>query len=99
MRNPAARAGVSPIAILRAALLMNAVLACAGRGPGVVSPQDVPGLQARLAKEPNNQALLSRYAAALLAANTCDSAQAVARKDLSLNPADAVGTLVMGQCL
>ena len=78
--------------------MLAAALGCA-RAPQAVSPQDVPDLQARVAKEPGNAALLSHYAAALLAANRCDSAQVAAKRAVALNPADPVGTLVVGQCL
>lgn len=83
---------------LRCLPLLAALEACAGRGPGVVSPQEVPDLAARLQKEPGNSALLVRYAAALFAAGNCDSAQAAARRAMSAKPDDGVPVMVAGQC-
>jgi tetratricopeptide (TPR) repeat protein len=81
------------------AALLATTFACAGRGPSQVSPQEIPNLQARAAKEPGNAALQSRFAAALFAASQFDSARAVAQRALALNPADDVSTLVVGQSL
>ncbi len=80
-------------------LLATGAAACAGRGPAEVSPQEAPGLAARLQQDPNNGALLSRYAQALLAAGNNDSAQAVGRRAMAARPADAVPVLVVGQAL
>ena len=74
------------------------VAACAGRGPTAVSPAEVPDLKARLQKDPGNSTLLVRYAAALFAAGTCDSAQAVGRRAMAARPEDAVPVMVVGQC-
>jgi tetratricopeptide (TPR) repeat protein len=93
------RPAVAPFMLFRSAALLAAAAACAGRGPGQVSPQDVPTLQVRVAKEPGNAALLSRYAAALFSAQQCDSARTVANKALALNATDDVSVLVIGQCL
>ncbi|MBI4420603.1 MAG: hypothetical protein HY560_07230 [Gemmatimonadetes bacterium] len=86
------------IALALAAAAAVTVLACAGRAPARVSPQEIPDLEARLAGEPSNTALLGRYAEALFAATRCDTAQVVARRLLATNPADAVATLIVGQC-
>jgi tetratricopeptide (TPR) repeat protein len=63
----------------------------------VVSPKEVPDLEARVARKPNDAALVSRFAAALFAASQFDSAQAVATRALALDPADATALLVTGQ--
>jgi tetratricopeptide (TPR) repeat protein len=55
-------------------------------------------LAQRAAREPNNVPLLSRLAAALFAAQQCDSAQGVARRALALRNDDAVAVLIVGQC-
>ncbi|MBI4502693.1 MAG: hypothetical protein HY700_16225 [Gemmatimonadetes bacterium] len=94
-----ARTGVTPLVTFAVSALLAGAVACAGRAPGEVSPQEIPDLQARVAQEPGNAALLSRYSAALLSANQCDSARVVANRAVALNPADAVATLVVGQCL
>ncbi|MSR06669.1 MAG: hypothetical protein EXR93_06365 [Gemmatimonadetes bacterium] len=84
--------------ILRGLPLLAALTACAGRGPAAVSPQEVPDLAARLQKEPDNANLLVRYAAALFAGGSCDSAQPVARRAMGARPSDAVPVMVLGQC-
>jgi tetratricopeptide (TPR) repeat protein len=94
-----ARNGVAPIVLSSVAALLVGTLACAGRGPGEVSPQEIPNLEARVAREPGNAALQSRYAAALFAANRCDAAQEAAGRALALKADDAVATLIAGQCL
>lgn len=83
---------------LRGLPLLAALTACVGRGPSAVSPQEAPDLAARLQKDPGNPDLLVRYAAALFAGGTCDSAQAVARRAIGARPADAVPVMILGQC-
>ena len=73
--------------------------ACLPGAPSEVSPEEIPDLEARLESEPNNGTLLLRYAAALFAADRCDSATTVARRGSGLRPADALGPLLIGQCL
>ena len=73
--------------------------ACLPGAPSEVSPEEIPDLEARLESEPDNGTLLLRYAAALFAADRCDSATTVARRGSGLRPADALGPLLIGQCL
>ena len=73
--------------------------ACLPGGPSEVSPPEIPDIEARLENQPNNGKLLLRYGAALFAAGRCDSAATVARRGADLRPADALGPLVIGQCL
>lgn len=74
------------------------VAACGGH-PETVSPADVPALQQRVQREPQNGPLVLRYAAALYAANRFDTAARIARTGMALAPADALGPLVLGRCL
>jgi tetratricopeptide (TPR) repeat protein len=67
--------------------------------PAAVSPAQIPELAARVRQEPQNGALLLRYAAALYSADRCDTALIVARGAMRLAPEDAVGPLVVGRCL
>jgi tetratricopeptide (TPR) repeat protein len=73
-------------------------VACAAP-PAPVSPAEISVLAARVAREPGNGELVLRYAAALHAGGRCDSATAVARRGMVLAPANALGPLVVGQCL
>jgi len=73
--------------------------ACAPQGPAPVSPAEVDELAARVEREPANGPLQLRYAAALRAADRCDEAIPAARRGMGLAPADALGPLVVGQCL
>lgn len=82
------------VALLAAALLAG----CAGQRAREVSPAEVPDLEGRLQKEPDNAALRTRYAAALFAANRCDQATAEAGRVQRSRPADAVAVLIIGQC-
>jgi len=83
------------IAMLFATSLLAA---CAGQRPREVSPAEIPDLEARLQREPDNAALRVRYAAALFADNRCDQATAEAQRAQQQRPADAVAVLVVGQC-
>ena len=91
------RIGVARIVSLGVPALFAGTLACAGRPTGVVSPREIPDLEARVAQKPGDAALQSRFAAALFAASQFDSANAVAGRALALNPADATAILVVGQ--
>lgn len=89
------------MAVSRSLLLvgiMGAATACASR-PAPVSPAEVSELAARASREPGNGQVHLRYAAALRAADRCDSAMVVARRGITLQPKDALGPLVLGQCL
>jgi tetratricopeptide (TPR) repeat protein len=71
---------------------------CLGQRLRDVTPAEIPDLEARLQREPDNAALRSRYAAALFAADRCDQAAAEARRAEAVRPADAVAAMVIGQC-
>jgi len=71
---------------------------CAGGRPATVSPEEIPALEAQLARDPDNADVLLRYAAALYTGGQCDSATAVARAGMALKPREALGPLVLGQC-
>ncbi len=85
---------ISPAAIC----IVGVLCGCAGARTAEVSPQEIPQLEARIADEPDNGELILRYAAALYAAERCDTARAVAARGMQLEPADALGPLVIGQC-
>ena len=74
------------------------VAACA-RAPAPISPAELDELAARVAREPLNGPVQLRYAAALRAADRCDEAMPAARRGMERSPADALGPLVLGQCL
>ena len=82
-----------------ALVLAAASAACAGGRFAEVAPDEVPALRARVSQEPNNGDLVLRLSAALFAAGRCDTAMTVARSGITLAPANAVGPLVLGQCL
>ena len=82
------------------------VVLCAGLAVGcgfgrvsAVSPEEIPALEQRVAENPADGALMLRYAAALFAGERCDSAMVVARGGMTRNPQDALGPLILGQCL
>lgn len=81
--------------LLAAAALWSS---CSLGGPSRVSPEEIPTLEARLAQEPNHPDVTLRYAAALFAADRCDSAVAVAQRGRLLRPDNSLGPLVIGQC-
>lgn len=74
-------------------------LACAGARPMAVTPADIPELAAAALANPGDGSSALRLAAALLAADRCDSALVVARRGMELRPRDALGPLVAGDCL
>ena len=82
------------------------VALCAGLAVGCglgrvseVSPEEIPALEQRLTENPGDGALLLRYSAALFSAEQYDSAMVVARAGMTRRPKDALGPLVLGQCL
>jgi tetratricopeptide (TPR) repeat protein len=81
------------------ALSAGLVVACGTGQVSEVSPAEIPTLEAELSQNPDDARLLLRYAAALYAADECDSATTVAREGVRLRPKDALGPLVIGQCL
>ncbi|KPJ95568.1 MAG: hypothetical protein AMS18_02605 [Gemmatimonas sp. SG8_17] len=81
------------------ALSVAPILACATGRVSEVSPAEIPTLEEQLRRDPDNGDLLLRYAAALFTAERCDTATAVAREGARRRPKDALGPLVIGQCL
>ena len=72
---------------------------CATLGPRPVGPEDIPALQQRAAREPDNGQAHLLLGAALAAADRCDEAVISTRRGRSLLPADPTGPLIIGQCL
>jgi len=81
------------------AVSASLILACGTGRVSEVSPAEIPVLQEQLGEDPDNGTLLLRYAAALFAAERCDTAIVVARKGATSRPKDALGPLIVGQCL
>ena len=87
----------------RSASVLLTVITAASLGCGTgqfaeISPNEIPVLEQQLAQDPDNSATLLRYAAALFATERCDSAVVVARAGMRLQPRNALGPLVLGQC-
>lgn len=75
------------------------VAACAGGPrPSSVTPAEIPSLKAQAAQQPTNAQVRFRLAAALAAANRCDTAVVVAAAGQMLAPTDVVGPMVIGKC-
>jgi len=75
------------------------VAACAGGPrPTSVTPAEIPTLKAQAAQQPTNSQVRFRLAAALAAANRCDSAVVVAHAGQMLAPNDVLGPMVIGKC-
>jgi tetratricopeptide (TPR) repeat protein len=73
--------------------------ACAqGGAPSSVTPADIPALLSAARLHPRDAAVRFRLAAALAAANRCDTAVVVDHAAELLAPADALGPLVEGIC-
>ena len=87
-----------PARRLAPVIVLTLLAGCVGRGPQPVSPADIPQLEARLQREPDNAALRLQYAAALFAAKRCDAAATAARRAQQARPADAGATLIVGEC-
>jgi tetratricopeptide (TPR) repeat protein len=81
------------------AVTASLFLACGTGRVSEVSPAEIPALQEQLSEDPDNGALLLRYAAALFAAERCDTATVVAQNGAAIRPSDALGPLIVGQCL
>jgi tetratricopeptide (TPR) repeat protein len=73
--------------------------ACATRGPGPVSPAEIPMLQQQVKRNPTDGGGLLRLAAALFADDRCDEALPIAERGRFLRTRDPLGVLVVGQCL
>jgi len=100
MGDAAIRIAKRPLVPSALLILLAGVVAGCGMGRmSAVSPAEIPALEQRLAESPRDGALLLRYAAALFSAERCDSAIVVARSGTALRPQDALGPLVIGQCL
>lgn len=84
---------------LLAPFLALAAAACASGGYGSVSPADVGRLRADVAANPVDGEATLRLAAALHAGGDCDEAVDVARRGMELRPQDAIGPLIVGECL
>lgn len=65
----------------------------------MITPEELPQIEAQLEQSPRDGALLHRHAAALYAAGRCNQAQAAASRALTVAPRLALGALVMGRCL
>lgn len=87
------------VAMLFTAAAALAIGGCMPAPPTAVSPAEIPELEARLADDPNNADLRMRYAAALYTADRCDTATVVASWVMMARPHEALGPLVVGQCL
>jgi TolB-like protein len=73
--------------------------ACArGPAPGAVTPADVPALLARAQQHPQDAVARFRLAAALAAADRCDTALVVVADGELLAPENALGPLGAGAC-
>lgn len=64
-----------------------------------VSPDELPALEAQVARRPQDSDLLYRYAAGLFSADQCDSAVTVAARAAQYDPSNAIGPLIAGPCL
>jgi len=76
-----------------------AVSGCATVGPRPVNPEDIPALQERAARDPDDGGVQFLLAAALASADRCDQAMISARRGRALIPEDATGPLIIGKCL
>ena len=93
------RTAVHRISVGLIAVSAALVVACGTGRVSEVSPAEIPTLEAELRENPDDGRLLLRYAAALFTAEQCDSATTVAREGARRRPKDALGPLVIGQCL
>jgi len=83
-----------------AALPLLLCLGCATMGPPrPVGPEDIPALQERTTRNPNDGEAHLLLAAAQAEAGRCEEALVSARRGRFLLPADATGPLIIGQCL
>src|SRR5690606_31805872 len=86
-------------AVLCGLLLAPVFSACTTGYRRVITPEELPQIEAQLGQSPRDGALLHRHAAALYAAGRCNQAQAAASRALTVAPRLALGALVMGRCL
>jgi len=100
MGDTAIRIAKRPLILTGLGALCAGLVAGCGMGRvSEVSPAEIPALEQQLAENPGDGTLLLRYAAALYSAERCDSAVVVARAGMVRRPNDALGPLVVGQCL
>lgn len=66
--------------------------------PAAVTPAEIPGLLTQAQQQPQNAAVQLRLAAALAAAQRCDTATVVARTAGGLEPANVLAPLIVGAC-
>ena len=79
--------------------VLGAAVACARTPqPAAVSPAEIPGLLAQAREQPRNAAIQFRLAAALAAAQRCDTAIVVTRAAAALEPDNVLAPLVVGAC-
>jgi len=84
-----------PVAIV----VMGAAVACARTPqPAAVTPAEIPGLLAQAREQPRNAAIQFRLAAALAAAQRCDTAIVVTRAAAALEADNVLAPLVVGAC-
>lgn len=72
---------------------------CATVGPRRVGPEDIPALQERASREPDNGRTQFLLAAALASADRCGDAVVAARRGRELLPEDPTGPILIGECL
>ena len=100
MGDPAKRLTRRPLySLLLVAISIAPYTGCGLGKMSAVSPEEMPALEQRIAEHPEDGAARLRYAAALFAANQCDSAVTMARTGMARRPNDALGPLVVGQCM
>ena len=83
----------------RSLLAVLCLSGCATMGAPSVGPGDIPSLQARVAREPEDGTLKLQLAAALASADRCGEAVEIAREGRILRPSDPAGPLIVGRCL
>ncbi len=78
----------------------GALAAACGGGPrpAAVTPEEIPGLITQAQQHPQDAAPRFRLAAALAAAQRCDTAVVVARAALELGADNVLGPLMVGGC-
>ncbi len=84
------------------ALTLGVILAgygCASLAPASLGPADIPVLEERAAREPDDGEAQLRLGIALAASGRCGEAVEAAERGRALEPGDPVGPLVIGQCL
>lgn len=91
--------GVVGRALFLGLLGLGFLAGCVSIGNGPASPAEIPSLQEKAAREPENGAIKLRLAEALAAADRCEEALQFGREGAALEPADPTGPLVIGSCM